>query len=110
MKKKIIYAVLLFILILLLIFKYINDNLLFLPKGEYLYTVSSPNKINKVNVYLVDGGSISADAIRIELDSNKKNIYWNYPCNEVTVVWIDDSNILINDVRLNVYNDKYKNN
>lgn len=73
------------------------------PKGNKIKSIISPDKEKIVNVYFIDGGPISSNAIRIEIESIKneivKNIYYDYYSytkNMVKVKWIDNNNILIN--------------
>lgn len=85
-----------------------------LPKGKQIRSLKSPNGDNIMNIYIIDGGSISADAIRVEIKFNKdfstKNIYYSYPENnpDVEAKWINNENVLINGIKLNIYKDKYE--
>ena len=65
MKWKIIIIILLIIIIGVFVgIMYREINLIGLPQGELKYTVLSPNNEIKCNYYFIDGGSISADAIK----------------------------------------------
>jgi len=105
-----------FIIIILvgsiIIFIYNNFyNINNIPNGEHIESILSPNEHYKITSYIIKGDSLSKDAIRVELENTqtqkKKNIYWNYPQSDVTIKWLDDSTIQINDIKLNIYKDKY---
>lgn len=82
-----------------------------IPEGKYITSIESPNKDYKLNAYLIDGGSLSGDSIRVELENintNKIiNIYWGYPYSNVNMEWINNDVVLINDKKLNVHRDTY---
>lgn len=82
-----------------------------LPKGECKEKVDSPDKQYTLYGYWINGGSLSADALRVEVKNNTtgitKNIYWGYPENSIQMRWIDNENVSINDKKLNIYKDKY---
>lgn len=98
----------------MVIFYYFSSNKFKrLSNDEFLYDVYSSNLEYKLNVYLSYGGSISGDSIRVQLkDLNNgkvKNIYWNYPCSDVNIIWIDEKTVQINDITINIHNDTYYN-
>lgn len=83
-----------------------------LPKGEFLYKDTSPQGTYTLKVYFCYGGSLSSDAVRVELIDNnkkgkKKNIYWEYRASNAMITWIDDNKVKINDHELSLPNDKY---
>ena len=82
-----------------------------LPEGELLESVPSPDGAYQVNAYLVDGGATVDYSVRCEVvdaaASTKRNIYWNYHCEEAEIRWLDDVTVEINGVRLNVQTDSY---
>ena len=64
-----------------------------------------------MNVFFIDGGPISADAIRVEIQNENgetRNIYYSYPTSSVDAIWIDNDNVKINNIRLNIHKDSYK--
>ncbi len=80
--------------------------------GKFLNEVSSPNSDYALKAYLIDGGPLSSDSIRVELVYNKnkskvKNIYFNYPENSVTMKWLDNFNVEINGKQLNINKETY---
>lgn len=90
---------------------YISSSMAYLPKGEKIESIKSPNGEYIMSSYFIDGGAISANAIRVEIvyKNKKKNIYWSYPENNATIKWLDNDNVKINNVKLNIHHDKYKN-
>lgn len=112
-KTKIILLFVLFLLISIFIIVdiYVDKNLLFLPEGEKILSKKSPNNKYTLNIYLIDGGSMSTNALRGEIvkENKKYNIYWCYDdCEfDVKAEWLDDVNVEINDLRLNINKDKY---
>lgn len=81
-----------------------------LPKGELLSTYSSPNEINRLNIYLCNGGATTDLSIRGEVESSdgeKKNIYWQYHCDNADVEWVNDDIVIINDQILDINTDVY---
>lgn len=117
--NKILLIIFFIIILCMFLGYYFNKELLFLPKGELLYTIDSPNDYYRANIYYVEGGNISADGVRVEVVHNKskKNIYWSYPetWSETEqwiydIKWIDSNTININGVTLDVNKQKYRNN
>ena len=116
MKKKVLIVLtilfLLAMICLLFYYNYAKKNLMLLPKGELQSTFISPNGKKKLNIYLVDGGSLSANAIRGEIETkNKKyNIYYCYKdCDfDIKVEWKDNQNIMIGNRIINIKEDKIK--
>lgn len=63
---------LLLILIVLIIsifaiIKSFSNNLLFLPKREIIETLTSQDNKHTMNAYIIDGGSLSTNTIRVEV-------------------------------------------
>lgn len=114
--KRIFFAILMiFILLLIILGVSMIYNLFFnintVANGDYLESLKSPNNEFTLNAYFIDGGSLSGDAIRVELinnqNSNKKNIYWDYPKSNVSMKWIYENTVEINGKVLNIYKDTY---
>lgn len=117
MKIKIIIIVILILIIGTFIgikinLDYRSKNLIGLPKGELKYSKLSPNKKNKLNYYFINGGSISADAMRIEIETQKEkyNLYYCYSeCDfESIVEWKDNQNIILGSRIINIKEDKIR--
>lgn len=74
MKLKIILPIIILLIVGSIVYikitiDYRQKNLIGLPKGELKYSKISPDKKSKLNYYFIDGGSISADAMRIEIET-----------------------------------------
>ena len=82
-----------------------------LPEGEYLETVDSPNGEYQINSYLANGGATVDYAVRCEVvnvkTKEKRNLYWDYHCEEADIEWIDNDNVKINGKELNIHTDYY---
>lgn len=77
--------------------------------GDLLEESFSPNKQYILKAYRIDGGALSANSVRVELINNGsvKNIYFNYPENNVKITWLDETTVEINGKQLNILKDKY---
>lgn len=75
--------------------------------GEYI----SPDGGYTVTSYLNNGGATTAYAILCTVKKNdkgkEKNIYWNYPCEEADIIWLDGTTVSINGKILDVTKDTY---
>lgn len=83
-----------------------------LPKGEFLFSSTSPNKNYTINVYIARGNATVSESIRCELVHNAKNkrtknIYWQYRKLTADVVWLDETHVTINNILLDVEKDTY---
>lgn len=88
---------------------------------ELLSSAISKNGKSKMDFYLSDGGSLSADGVKgvyTNMATGKeKVIFFAYPCNDVTYEWISDKKINIryieryegseNNIVLDVTKDTY---
>lgn len=117
MKTKIIISIILIVIVgsvicVKLNFDYERKNLIGLPEGELKYSKLSPNKKSKLNYYFINGGSISADAMRIEIETEKEkyNVYYCYSeCDfESIVEWKDNQNIILGSRIINIKEDKIR--
>ncbi len=109
-KNKRIY-IFISILTIIIVICFLPANMKNLPKGEFLNYVDSPDSEYTLKSYFIDGGSLSGDAIRVELINNKtkeiKNIYYDYPKSNANMKWIDNETVEINDKKLNINKDTY---
>lgn len=82
-----------------------------LPEGEWMETVSSLDGTYKVNSFLVSGNATTDFSVRcevvVEATGEKRNIYWEYHCENAEIEWIDDTTVEINGKHLNVITDSY---
>lgn len=117
MKLKVLLPFVLFLIIgsiicILVTIGYKQKNLIGIPEGKLKYSKLSPNEKNKLNYYFIDGGSISANAMRIEIETPKEkyNIYYCYSeCDfESVVEWKDNQNIMIGNRIINIKGNKIK--
>lgn len=87
---------------------------LFLPKGDLVETIVSPNKKYIAEVYIEESEELTIRVDILNLMSNsKKIIYWSW--NEFEygngynpkVEWLNDNYILINGRKINIKREKY---
>lgn len=83
-----------------------------LPEGEYIGEVTSPDGRYTVKAYVTNGGATTSFAVRGELNFNQdkrksKNINWQYKIETASIKWLDNDTVIINNVELDVPNDKY---
>ena len=75
--------------------------------GEYI----SPDGKYTITSYLNNGGATTAYAVLCTVkrsgNNKEKNIYWNYPCEEATVSWLDKTTVEINGINLDIKKDTY---
>ena len=78
---------------------------------EIIQEVPSPNGTYTVTAYLNNGGATTDYAVLCSVKANgrnkEKNIYWQYHCEDASIVWLDDCTVQINGVELNVKKDTY---
>lgn len=78
---------------------------------EPIKSVTSPDNRYTVTAYLNNGGATTAYAVLGTVKDNKtgirRNIYWQYRCDDAEMEWLDDTTVVINDIELNVKKDKY---
>ncbi|MFI3255338.1 MAG: DUF5412 family protein [Eubacteriales bacterium] len=80
--------------------------------GEELLSVTeSLDGSYSVTIYRNNGGATTSFAILGTLEhantGEKRNIYWQYQCDEAKVVWIDETTVDINGIVLDVTKDVY---
>lgn len=85
-----------------------------LPKGELIEVSQSPTQKYTIEAYRVNPHATVDYSIRCalidhenQLINTDKNIYWGYKEYEVTIEWIDEEHVIINDKQLNVNKDRY---
>lgn len=78
---------------------------------EKIKEISSENHKFTVTAFLNNGGATTDYAILCSVKNNdtqkEKNIYWNYPCSDAEIVWIDNDTVQINGIELEVFKDIY---
>lgn len=104
------------VFIMLSVFIYTINWLFFdldrIPKGTLLTEQISPNKTYTIKVYNSDAGATTSFSILAELHFNKekkkpKIIYFQYKESTAFIKWKDDNTVIINNVELNLPNEKY---
>lgn len=113
MKKKIIPAVVLFMVIGFIGYgiKWAFFDIQRIDGQEYITKSESPNGTYLVTAYLNNGGATTDYAVLCsvenKLNGKEKNIYWNYHCDSVDILWTDDDTVVINGIALNLPNQTY---
>lgn len=77
----------------------------FLPKGELVEKIDSPDKSYTAMIYRVNQDGLRVDVKRSFF--RKKIIYWSWREADINVSWVDDYTISINDRILDVTKDVY---
>lgn len=107
-----IFIVIAFLIVLVALFIYYAFfDIQRLHGQENISESTSPDGAYTITAYLNNGGATTDYAVLGTLVNNKngskKNIYWNYPCSDANIKWIDNENVIINNVQLNVLKDTY---
>lgn len=76
----------------------IND----LPKGDFQFENVSPNGEIKLKVYKLENSICSSVRVAAEIEGETSNVYWQTHEENMDVLWLNDSEVLINGVLLNV--------
>ena len=81
-------------------------------KDELINQSTSPDATYTVNAYLSNGGATVSYSVLGELVFNKENkrpkkIYWQYREENATIEWLDDSTVMINNVKLSLPAETY---
>jgi hypothetical protein len=113
--KKTLFAVglgyIFLILLFIVIFNSLQQDMNSLPKGELVEEVPSPSKQSAIRMYLVsEGGATSRHQMRGEVvyeNRERKNIYFNYDEERTNVDWINEETVSINGERINIEEDVY---
>lgn len=107
--KNILLILLILVLGIIIFNQFYNINNL--NTGELIEELYSPNNKFVLKSYFINGGSLSANSVRVEVINNdtneSRNIYFNYPENKVNMKWIDDVNVDINGIELNINKETY---
>lgn len=78
---------------------------------EIVQEVPSPNGTYIVTAYLNNGGATTDYAVLCSVKTHgknkEKNIYWQYRCTRVDIIWINEDTVNINGIELNVKKDTY---
>ena len=78
---------------------------------ELLKQSDSPDGNYTVSVFLNNGGATTGYAVLCSVlnhqNGKEKNIYWNYPCSDAEIVWLDADTVNINGIALDINKDTY---
>jgi outer membrane lipoprotein-sorting protein len=112
MKKKILIAASLILLIFVFGVYWAFFDMNRLPEGVLISEALSPDGTYTVKAYHVSGSATVSDSVRGELVFNNmirkpKNIYWNYREDTAEIIWIDEDTVTINGISLDVPEDRF---
>lgn len=71
-----------------------------LPTGKLLYTEESPSGNKHLNVYVVKNNMGEAVRGEIATKTGSYNIFWQTDIETVDAFWLDEKNVVINDIIL----------
>jgi hypothetical protein len=78
---------------------------------EKIQELTSPDGQYTLLAYLNNDGATTNYAVLCSVKNNQtgktKNIYWNYPCWNAEVTWLDGHTVTINGIVLNVRSDTF---
>ena len=72
-----------------------------LPQGTLLYSSESPSGDKNLNIYVVKNNLGVAVRGEIQTQSDKYNIFWQTDADFQNAYWIDENDVVINDIPLN---------
>lgn len=78
-----------------------------LPEGKLIKSCVSPQGSYQVNFYLVSNNLGSAVRGERIVGDKHVNIFWQTGVKNVTVQWVNEGGILVNQIPLNLKTDKY---
>lgn len=89
------------IFLIIYIFGYFFYDIQRIKGKELLVSIDNPSGSYTAQAYLTGGGATTDYGIIVTIKNNitksYKNIYWNYPQSEVSMIWCDDFTIKINN-------------
>jgi len=110
--KRISLFFLLFIVIYVILCMTTRIGMLRLPEGEYISSLDSPDKLHTLKAYRYSGGATMDWSLRVEVVNNKTdkklNIYYVYHEKDADMKWVDNRTVIINGIKLDIYDDYYK--
>lgn len=109
-KRKWIFIVVLLLLLGWTVYHFTWDTQA-VSKGVVFKSIDSPNGSYTANAYHgIDNATVDSSVIVEIADKKtkaKKNIYFEYHCEDTEIKWLSDSEIQINGTTLNIHNDVY---
>lgn len=81
------------------------------PKEEFVYQSTSPNKDYTIRFYRANGGP-TVDFAMLGIMENKKTqekqrMYWEYPCREIKSIKWDEKYVTINGTKIKIWKEIY---
>ncbi len=73
-----------------------------LPKGEKIYSVSSPDGDRKLTMYLVSNNLGTAVRGSVDDKNGSRNVFWQTDIESIKASWLNNNVIIINDMELDV--------
>ena len=109
-KRKWIFITIVFLFMGWLVYHFTWDTQA-VSKGSVFKSIDSPNGSYTANAYHgLDDATVDFSVV-VEIEDKKtgakKNIYFEYHCEDAEIKWISDSVIQINKKTLNIHNDVY---
>lgn len=105
--KKIVLLIIVVLVVYLLFFSKLR--MMWLPEGEYIESVTSPNGKYTLRSYKYIGGATTDWHLRVEVVENETrksfNIYYKYHEYDSDMKWIDNENVIINNRKMNIHKD-----
>lgn len=81
------------------------------PKGELIKSIESPSGRYIANAYHGQDNATVDFSVIVEIKDQqkktKKNIYFEYHCEDADMIWLSDSRIKINGRTLDIHKDVY---
>ena len=78
---------------------------------KIIATSDSPDGQYTVTAYKNNGGATTGYSVLatvVDHDHQKsRNFYWQYHCEDATIIWVDETTVEINGVSLDVWKDTY---
>lgn len=114
--KKLFVVIYVFCLLIVFfnIFFFVKDQLFFsieeVPQGEFIYAAMSPSGNKSAQFYRVnspEGVAARVEVLVFDEEKNelkKNNIYWEIGKSNVTISWVDDNIITIDEAPLDLAN------
>ena len=109
--KKLVIVAIVFLIYIYIVF-FSRFRMYYLPTGEYLKSLESPNSSYTLKAYRYSGGATVDWSLRVEVVNNssnqKYNIYYKYHDYDVDMEWLDDNTVKINGKKLNIHKEYYR--
>ena len=78
-----------------------------LPEGDLIEISASPNEDSQIYFYLIKNKIGCAVRGELVKGDERKNIFWQPGVDSVSVRWLSEVGVIINDIPLNIETDKF---